>query len=432
MALADQQRPAGVTISRLRHMYSMALIRFVNSIVDLEQKGVYAQSMATLAARIGMPVWLVELRHTCTHEAIPSLAVLRSACDQAYRWLDAYYWRRQSRALPLDTMDRFRVAVSEYVSQQAARQSQSQSQPASTERDAARKALKQLVGQLHPDAVRAHVVPVLLEPGLLVPEDRKLRAKFPGCAMPPGLLARWDSVLRMFADTWGEARVFEELLAGIAGALTPDSGELGIFEAGDSSLSTSHAATLVAWVRWILENHYAGIESPTISIDGLVECCLRNPCYYSRAVLKVVSEVDPVLRRELRPFVDYMGKALAALVGADAKAAADPPKNSAAPVSETALQEDETLLQRRLEEVLGVESKLPGAEADAASPVQAPVAPQAAPQAAPCTRWAYAEQGSWLPCPIGALGDGNIPPLEWPAWLDDVALCTATGRSSCG
>ncbi|KAJ2770633.1 rRNA-processing protein las1 [Coemansia nantahalensis] len=429
MMLADQQRPAGVTVSWLRHMYAMALIRFVNSIVDLEQKGVYAQSMTTLASRIGMPVWLVELRHACTHEQIPSLTVLRSACAQAYHWLDSYYWRRQSRALPSDTMDCFRAAASEYVAQRAARQnpsqSQSQSQAAPADKDAARKALKQLVGRLHPDAVRTHVVPVLLEPGLLVPEDRKLRAKFPDCALPAALLARWSSALRLFADAWGEARVFEELLAGIAGLLTPDSREHGIFEAGDSSIGTSHAATLVAWVRWVLESHYAGTERAPISIDGLLECCLRNPSYYSRAILKVVSDVDPALRRELRPFVDYMGKALAALVAADSKAAADPPKSGAPSISEEALLQEEALLEQRLEQALGAESK--PLDADAASPTPPPTVPQAAPQASPCTRWAYAEQDSWSPCPIGTLGDGSIPPLEWPAWLDDVALRAAAG-----
>ncbi|KAJ1735100.1 rRNA-processing protein las1 [Coemansia biformis] len=444
MTLADQERPAGVTVSRLRHMYAMALIRFVNSIVDLEQKGVYAQSMATLASRIGMPAWFVELRHACTHEQIPSLAVLRSACDQAHGWLGNYYWRRQARALPADTMDRVRTAVSEYVSLRAARMAQAaapataavavavagKSKPAGRTFDAARRALKQLVGQLHPDAVRLHVVPVLLEPGLLVPEDRKLRAKFPSCKLPPGLVTRWEGALRLFAETWGKAPFFEELLSGIVAALTPDAGQHGIFEAGDNGPSASHAATLAAWVRWILESHYVGAEPSAVSIDGLLEGCLRNPCYYSRAVLKIVSEVDPALRRALRPFVDYMGKALAALVAADAeaKAAAGQPKKGGVCVSEEALQQEEALMRRRLEEVLGADSKSMDVDADddadADGHVPGSDRPLDAPRAAPSTRWAYAEQPSWSPCPIGALSDGSIPPLEWPAWLDDVPLHT--------
>jgi ribosomal biogenesis protein LAS1 len=39
----------------------------------------YAQSIAHIAARIGLPLWFVELRHAATHEELPSLSVLREA-----------------------------------------------------------------------------------------------------------------------------------------------------------------------------------------------------------------------------------------------------------------------------------------------------------------------------------------------------------------
>ncbi|KAJ2848655.1 rRNA-processing protein las1 [Coemansia brasiliensis] len=411
--IADHE--LGVSISQLRHMYSMVLIRFVNSIVDLEQKGVYAQSMASLASRIGMPAWFVELRHACTHEQIPSLAVLRSTCTQALHWLDDYYWKKQSRTLPADTMDRIRAATSDYILAYQAVKSLTHGSgadaPEAVAFETAKASLKKLLEVLHSDAMRLYVVPVLLEPGFLVPEDKRQRAKFPECAMPPGLTRQWTSLFRLLSEVWSESLIYEELLAGILSALLPESSELGIFETSEAVLSTSHAAMLVAWIRWILAKHYTpdNAESSTVSIDSLLETCLRNPGYYSRAVLKVVSEIDSRLKRELKPFVDFMGKALAALVAADSK----PKKNVT--FSEAALKEEENMMQQRLNSVLG-----PGTESmdiDAALPD--PSVPGVQPAA---NRWSLVPYDLWSPCPIGTLSDGNIPALDLPAYLDDIPL----------
>lgn len=63
----------------IRLAYSMALVRFVNGVVDEQQTGMFAESVATLAARIGLPVWLVEIRHAATHQECPSTETLRMA-----------------------------------------------------------------------------------------------------------------------------------------------------------------------------------------------------------------------------------------------------------------------------------------------------------------------------------------------------------------
>ncbi|KAJ2649473.1 rRNA-processing protein las1 [Coemansia sp. RSA 1250] len=403
----------GVSISQQRHMYAMVLIRFVNSIVDLEQKGVYAQSMASLASRIGMPAWFVELRHACTHEQIPSLAVLRSTCTQALHWLDDYYWKKQSRTLPADTMDRVRAAISDYVSAYQTVKSLAQGSgtnaPEVAAFETAKASLKKLLEVLHSDAVRLYVVPVLLEPGALVPEDKRQRAKFPECAMPPGLARQWSGLLRLLSEVWSESLIYEELLAGILGALLPESNDLGIFETSASALSTSHAATLVAWVRWILAKHYSpdNTETSTVGIDSLLETCLRNPGYYSRAVLKVVADIDSSLKRELKIFVDFMGKALAALVAADSKAK----KN--AMLSEATLKEEEDLMQQRLNSVLGADTEPMDVDAALPDPSEPSVQPAA-------NRWSRVPCDLWSACPIGTLGDSSIPELDLPAYLDDI------------
>lgn len=66
----------------LRHSYAAVVIRLVNGLVDPLQLGAYARSIASIANQLGLPAWLVELRHAATHEDLPSLEVLREAAQQ--------------------------------------------------------------------------------------------------------------------------------------------------------------------------------------------------------------------------------------------------------------------------------------------------------------------------------------------------------------
>ncbi|SPO25143.1 uncharacterized protein UTRI_02753_B [Ustilago trichophora] len=76
----------------VRLNYSLALTRFVNSVVDSHQTGGFAQSIAAIAARIGLPLWFVEIRHAVTHEELPSIAVCRQAAHSALAWLHRHFW----------------------------------------------------------------------------------------------------------------------------------------------------------------------------------------------------------------------------------------------------------------------------------------------------------------------------------------------------
>lgn len=66
----------------MRQSYAAALIRLVNGLVDPLQLGVYARSIAAIATQLGLPAWLVELRHAATHEDLPSLELLRQAARE--------------------------------------------------------------------------------------------------------------------------------------------------------------------------------------------------------------------------------------------------------------------------------------------------------------------------------------------------------------
>lgn len=77
---------------------SMALVRFVNGMADLNQRGVYARSVQAIAEEIGLPDWLVDLRHEATHANLPSQDTLRAGVNVALSWLRDEYWEAQVKA----------------------------------------------------------------------------------------------------------------------------------------------------------------------------------------------------------------------------------------------------------------------------------------------------------------------------------------------
>jgi hypothetical protein len=71
----------------------MAVSRTVNGLTDtLQQSRAYASSVMHLGQLLGIPGWIVDVRHRATHNAMPSLPVLRSAAVTLLRYLDQVYW----------------------------------------------------------------------------------------------------------------------------------------------------------------------------------------------------------------------------------------------------------------------------------------------------------------------------------------------------
>ena len=82
MVVQDHSAEAHRSQLALRQSYSTAIIRLVNGLVDPLQFGAYARSIASIANQLGLPSWLVELRHASTHEDLPSLELLREAARE--------------------------------------------------------------------------------------------------------------------------------------------------------------------------------------------------------------------------------------------------------------------------------------------------------------------------------------------------------------
>ncbi|KAL6452206.1 las1 Pre-rRNA-processing protein las1 [Candida maltosa Xu316] len=102
----------------LQLSYTMALIRFVNGLLDPFQQSNYAIPMHLLAKQLNLPTYFVELRHMGTHENLPSLDILRITCSKALSWLYENYWNQldeeteEEKPVNLDVFH-FRVKLAE-------------------------------------------------------------------------------------------------------------------------------------------------------------------------------------------------------------------------------------------------------------------------------------------------------------------------------
>jgi hypothetical protein len=112
----DPTRFSTVSPREIQHLLAIAIIRFVNGIVDSAQKGTVAASASNIAGQVGLPLWFVELRHSATHDKLPNLQTLRNARAQSLEWLDQYYWRVQEDNVR-ESSDVVQALILQYIEQ---------------------------------------------------------------------------------------------------------------------------------------------------------------------------------------------------------------------------------------------------------------------------------------------------------------------------
>ena len=76
----------------LRLAYSAAIIRGVNGLTDAILNPNHSQSVHSLAFKLGLPNWLVNIRHDASHNELPSLACLRSCATTLLEWINTKYY----------------------------------------------------------------------------------------------------------------------------------------------------------------------------------------------------------------------------------------------------------------------------------------------------------------------------------------------------
>ncbi|KAF9416186.1 rRNA-processing protein las1 [Podila epigama] len=271
-----------LTDQELRLMYSMVFIRFVNGYVDAFQSSKSAKSIAYLAVeKVGMPVWFVELRHTATHDYLPSLAILRSATQQALAWINQNYWNPQLVSVRLDERpsEKMKSAMSDDVRQMIEYYRSSKEKQIEENSLMLPKQEHVVISRLVRDLIKRcgsgddlleTLVPILLEPGMLVSKTKKMRASVRDlnldssarmvdhCWMP--LMNRLHQDVSLMSSTKdGETLSFwVSLVNGMLDKLIEVNGPATPTSAPKTG---SYHITILAWIKHLLKRHYESIRT---------------------------------------------------------------------------------------------------------------------------------------------------------------------------
>jgi hypothetical protein len=168
---SDTAVASGDNHNELRLLYSLAIIRFVNGLVDQQQQAMYAMPVVQLAQSINLPRYFVDIRHSATHDKLPSLSVLRKAAKDALRWLEDNYWSIQDSYCD-DLKRTCTDLLSKYKNSRKFDLKDDNS--AAQLSDQSNRLIKDIVSICPNSLLREILIPVLVDqPGMLVPLNKK-------------------------------------------------------------------------------------------------------------------------------------------------------------------------------------------------------------------------------------------------------------------
>lgn len=87
----DKNNSSVQQIYQYQSSLAMNIVRFVNFITEPYQTKIYAKPIKSIAISIGLPEWIVNLRHNATHFSLPSIEILEAAREYLYYWLKDRY-----------------------------------------------------------------------------------------------------------------------------------------------------------------------------------------------------------------------------------------------------------------------------------------------------------------------------------------------------
>lgn len=459
-------------------MYSMVFIRFVNGYVDAFQTSNTAKSIAYLAVeKVGMPAWFVELRHTATHDYLPSLTILRGAAEQALSWINVNYWIpqlesiRQDEALSPEALlimsDDVRHMIKNYRDEKERQIEDNVIQP---KQDAL--VISRLVRDLikrcrSGDDLLEVLIPILLEPGMLVPNSKKMRSssrdlsldnlgRMVGVGWMPLMnrlyldlrsttsvkdgepLSFWSSLMNAMLD-----KLIEANLASQAAAL-PTATE----EQKAAAKTGSYLITTLAWMKYIIKIHYeqsgsfkgrmsstkgsssssaSPSSTPRLSVAAMASQLVAEnaanqapPMFENDEVINIVedclhnilSHFSPLIRSVLNTVIEYDAE-VKEKIGPILKqidqriASGGAVAVSIAPSEPASVEASE---DTDMEATAVDEDRSAGLDSESSQHQDGTSTQQGS--------WTLYDEESWRPCPIGCLPGGIVPDLSLPWDLD--------------
>ncbi|KAM0750536.1 Las1-domain-containing protein [Meredithblackwellia eburnea MCA 4105] len=363
----------------LRLAYSMALIRFVNSLVDPLQTTYYARSMASLAVQLGLPLWFVELRHAATHENLPGLVVLRDASRQALDWLYNSYWlpavsatNSNSETIALPSIEPLQALLSSYKTltkeyiRDASKVSKTKSQLVKVYKGIESWVVEAEGMGRGRDRALDGLVDALLMVGGLVPTAKKKRPNQRSPALPTALQTLWTPLLSKLSDLYES---FMDILLNHAVELLSEG------QQEDPTVDT----TIISWVI-----HFLQAADDPVATEGVIKSCLFAPTTSTLSLLDALIREDESLEESVRPLMNVIRNSTNTL-------------ETTIETNEAASKLEE--MERRL---LEFEQQLQ------AAPVLSVASSQT--KTSGTSRWQVVD--NWTPAPIGALPCGGFRTLD--------------------
>ncbi|GFT44386.1 ribosomal biogenesis protein LAS1L [Nephila pilipes] len=83
----------------IQMLYSMALVRFVNIIAEHQRSSTTWITVASVAMKLNIPLWIIDLRNDASHSICPSLPLLRMGAERALLYLEDAFWKTEAVSL---------------------------------------------------------------------------------------------------------------------------------------------------------------------------------------------------------------------------------------------------------------------------------------------------------------------------------------------
>ncbi|GJQ12199.1 hypothetical protein GpartN1_g3990.t1 [Galdieria partita] len=161
-----------------------AIVRLVNGMVDNLQESSFAVSVTGLASQLGLPVFVAEMRHDISHNALPSREALLFATTECLRWLEKHYFSAQWEQLEKTSEDVLSyLQVYEDCSQQ------------NCSKEKKRSLAMKITKIISDSSVVSVLFPILVD-YYLIPEDYQWNASV------EAIWERWKDALEIFQQRW--------------------------------------------------------------------------------------------------------------------------------------------------------------------------------------------------------------------------------------
>ncbi|KAL5010490.1 hypothetical protein ScPMuIL_012795 [Solemya velum] len=219
----------------LRNGHAIALIRFINCITETMQIHRFAVPVHVVAAKLGIPEWIVDLRHSATHGDLPALVLLNVGVKWALKWLKREFWIKQITGVADEEMEVDRGETGSEVKQltdalmqyQQLRFSQMDGQVNADEKKTMAcllESIYELISDLRTEAVK-----LLSADGYLAATERQLRALKVDieemlCDAALGMNARLVQFWAPVLDVVHTCKMTPQLLQQLGATITPDCG----------------------------------------------------------------------------------------------------------------------------------------------------------------------------------------------------------------